>query len=508
MAVTTATKKKLQMNGSDISVRTSLDNITPNISNFGGDATTIINDAGKIKSQYLELPSYVDDVIEVLAIDSTAPAATNVAIGDKYINTTSVTESRTGDEGSGNKAYKGKIYTAQTAGTWNGASTSNPEKGKIYVVTTTGKIYRWGGTEMVEISQQVATTNSIDTTSPSQSAVPTEYAVAQLLSGQLDVVVAGTVAEVDLIAITGTAPTTCAKGDKYYNTDSKKIFTATAANTWGGTGEDASLGVIYKYNNQLFMRGALMPSEGDSTPDLALHPLQYKLTSATLTDGSASAPDNVVAREKDIPGFVKTCVAEAVTTSNAGTGISVTNKSTTTPFKINLSAASSSTIGGVKVSGNTSSSNGVSLVLAATGGALTISTKAADVDNTAANAYTGSIGTVKLCNNFSGFYTSLSSFAAGVNTVAVTPNGVKTWIEKLVTEGKGLEFETVNGGENNESKQLKVKLGTGLEFDGTTKAIKLSTLSGTQVAAGLSAGTGIRSVTNGTITAQLSAVDV
>ena len=50
---------------------------------------------------------------------------------------------------------------------------------------------------------------------------------------------------IDLLAITDTAPSTCAKGDKYFNTTSSKIFTATAANTWGATGKTPEAGVIY-----------------------------------------------------------------------------------------------------------------------------------------------------------------------------------------------------------------------------------------------------------------------
>ena len=52
---------------------------------------------------------------------------------------------------------------------------------------------------------------------------------------------------IDLKAITGTAPTSCAVGDKYYNSTSGnlKIYTATAANTWGTTGETPETGKIY-----------------------------------------------------------------------------------------------------------------------------------------------------------------------------------------------------------------------------------------------------------------------
>lgn len=50
---------------------------------------------------------------------------------------------------------------------------------------------------------------------------------------------------VDLLNVTSTAPSTCTKGDKYYNTSSNKIFTATGKNTWGATGETPETGKIY-----------------------------------------------------------------------------------------------------------------------------------------------------------------------------------------------------------------------------------------------------------------------
>lgn len=49
----------------------------------------------------------------------------------------------------------------------------------------------------------------------------------------------------DLLAVTDTAPSTCAKGDKYYNTVDKKIFTATSANTWDSTGKTPEKDKIY-----------------------------------------------------------------------------------------------------------------------------------------------------------------------------------------------------------------------------------------------------------------------
>ena len=56
---------------------------------------------------------------------------------------------------------------------------------------------------------------------------------------------------IELLDMKATAPAECAKGDKYYNTSSKKIFTATASNTWGGTGADPEGGKIYVNLNNM-----------------------------------------------------------------------------------------------------------------------------------------------------------------------------------------------------------------------------------------------------------------
>lgn len=48
-----------------------------------------------------------------------------------------------------------------------------------------------------------------------------------------------------LLAISDTAPSTCATGDLYYNTTSKKIFEATGTNTWGTTGTNPTPNTIY-----------------------------------------------------------------------------------------------------------------------------------------------------------------------------------------------------------------------------------------------------------------------
>ena len=84
---------------------------------------------GKVPAS--QLPSYVDDAIELLAMRATAPET--CAKGDQYYNTSTT-----------------KIYTASGTNTW-GATGEDPEKGKIYVNLSNDRTYRWGGSAMVPI---------------------------------------------------------------------------------------------------------------------------------------------------------------------------------------------------------------------------------------------------------------------------------------------------------------------------------------------------------------------
>ena len=50
---------------------------------------------------------------------------------------------------------------------------------------------------------------------------------------------------IELIAVTDTAPSGCLAGDKYYNTTTKKVYTAIATDTWSETGETPTSGILY-----------------------------------------------------------------------------------------------------------------------------------------------------------------------------------------------------------------------------------------------------------------------
>ena len=77
----------------------------------------------------VQLPSYVDDVVDLLTIGE-APA--ECAEGDKYYN-----------------AAEKKLHVATSANTWGEAV--DPEADKIYVTVDTNMSYRWSGTTMVQI---------------------------------------------------------------------------------------------------------------------------------------------------------------------------------------------------------------------------------------------------------------------------------------------------------------------------------------------------------------------
>ena len=49
----------------------------------------------------------------------------------------------------------------------------------------------------------------------------------------------------ELLAVTDTAPAQCSTGDMYFNTSTKKIYTATATDTWGTTGVNPTRNTIY-----------------------------------------------------------------------------------------------------------------------------------------------------------------------------------------------------------------------------------------------------------------------
>lgn len=92
-----------------------------------------LDSTGKVPSS--QLPSYVDDVIDVVSFVTSNPTS-GMTIGNVYYNS----------------ATK-KLFTATSA---TAGVTSDPEAGKIYVNIANNKTYRWSGSIMTEISASLA----------------------------------------------------------------------------------------------------------------------------------------------------------------------------------------------------------------------------------------------------------------------------------------------------------------------------------------------------------------
>lgn len=92
-----------------------------------------LDSTGKVPSS--QLPSYVDDVIDVVSFVTSNPTS-GMTIGNVYYNS----------------ATK-KLFTATSA---TAGVTSDPEAGKIYVIIANNKTYRWSGSIMTEISASLA----------------------------------------------------------------------------------------------------------------------------------------------------------------------------------------------------------------------------------------------------------------------------------------------------------------------------------------------------------------
>ena len=261
---------------------------------------------------------------------------------------------------------------------------------------------------------------------------------------------------VDLKAITGTAPTSCAVGDMYFNnaSGSLKIYTATAANTWGTTGATPETGKIYVN---------LADSKIYRWSGSAMVEISKQVSTVTSVRDTSSALDTVVPTEKavatalsgkaasshshsisnvsglqsaldgkaasshsheisDVSGL-QTALDGKQGTLTAGTNISISNGTISNTYSYSLPAATTSARGGVVVS--TTASNGV---------ALAISSGTVSVAATAAS--TTAVGTVRLA--------TVSEATTGTSeAVAVTPKGLKTELDKKANSSHTHSYQAV-----------------------------------------------------------------
>lgn len=135
----------------------------------------------------------------------------------------------------------------------------NPVNGQIYFNTTDNKAYVYNGTDWKDITTSgtvdsvngktgvvVLSASDVSAISTSEKGVANGVATLDnsglIPSTQLPSYVDDVV---ELLTIASSAPASCAKDDKYYNTTNELIYTATATNTWGTTGETPETGKIY-----------------------------------------------------------------------------------------------------------------------------------------------------------------------------------------------------------------------------------------------------------------------
>lgn len=135
--VTYVKSQRTAINGSINSVSgrvTTLETWKNGIGNKGAaNGVAGLDSTGKVPST--QLPSYVDDVIDLINFVYSNPTS-GMTIGNKYYNTTSK-----------------KIFTATST---SAGVESTPEEGKIYINIATNKTYRWSGSTMAEISASLA----------------------------------------------------------------------------------------------------------------------------------------------------------------------------------------------------------------------------------------------------------------------------------------------------------------------------------------------------------------
>lgn len=114
-------------------INSSAGNYIPLSQKGAANGVATLDSAGLVPSS--QLPSYVDDVIELVNFVTVSPTS-GMTVGQKWYNSTSK-----------------KIITANSATT---VVSSDPETGKIYVNLTDNKTYRWSGSAMIEISASLA----------------------------------------------------------------------------------------------------------------------------------------------------------------------------------------------------------------------------------------------------------------------------------------------------------------------------------------------------------------
>lgn len=102
---------------------------------------------------------------------------------------------------------------------------------------------------------------------------------------------------IELLTVSDTAPSTCAVGDKYYNTTTSKIYTAIATNTWGTTGENPSSLYLYadlEHKELYYYDGTDFKSYGSGKKEVGYADEQLEGTEVILIEDSDLDGENSV----------------------------------------------------------------------------------------------------------------------------------------------------------------------------------------------------------------------
>ena len=318
---------------------------------------------------------------------------------------------------------------------------------------------------------------------------------------------------VDLKAITGTAPTTCAVGDMYFNNASGnlKIYTATATNTWGTTGTTPETGKIYVN---------LADSKIYRWSGSAMVEISKQVSTVTSVRATSSALDTVVPTEKAVATALGGKAASSHTHSIAnvsglqdaldakqgtltpGTNISISNGTISNTYSYSLPTASSSTKGGVKVgtglsiasevlSVNTGSTSakGILQVDETASNGVKIAVTSGTISAVAVLGTTAAVGTVRLA-------TTTEATTGTSEAVAVTPKGLKTELDKKANTSHTHNYQaplTAGNGIAISSNVISADItttasnGVALAWDGSTdnaKKIKVTATAATTSARG------------------------
>lgn len=102
---------------------------------------------------------------------------------------------------------------------------------------------------------------------------------------------------IELLTVSSAAPSTCAVGDKYYNTTTSKIYTAIATNLWATTGENPSNLYLYadlEHKELYYYDGTDFKSYGSGKKEVGYADEQLEGTEVILIEDSDFDGENSV----------------------------------------------------------------------------------------------------------------------------------------------------------------------------------------------------------------------